>query len=114
MSKPPADPSRDRRPNRPTTDELAARIIVLEAMTMAALGAAIRFGRAAVPPEGVILILNSVKSAVRARMQQESERLSSGGKAEADRYLDYVLSEFSESLIPRKSDPGQQKDRDKD
>jgi hypothetical protein len=65
-----------------TNDELAARIVVLEAMTMASLGAAVRFGRAVLPPESVILILDEVKNAARLRIQQEG--LSSGGMAEAE------------------------------
>ena len=79
-------------------DELAARVIVLEAMTMASLGVAMRVGR--VTPENGIPVVDSVKNAVRFRLKQE--KLSPGGTAEADRYLNHLLSNFSGWLFPGK------------
>lgn len=85
-----------------TNDELAARIVVLESMVVAALGAAIRFGSAPLSAPQVVPILNAVKHTVRARLADDfDEKLSPEGEVEADRYLDHVLSQFSESIIPR-------------
>ncbi len=79
-------------------DELAARVIVLEAVTMASLGVAMRVGR--VTPENAVPVLDNVKKVVSLRLQQE--KLSPGGTAEADRYLDHLLSVFSGWLFPGK------------
>jgi hypothetical protein len=97
-----------------SNDDLAGRILVLEALAVAALGAALRFGRVVVAPEQAIEILNGVKSVVRNRIADPEEPISSAGEAEAYRYLDYVLSQFSESVIPKRRDQGPQRDGDKD
>ena len=88
-----------------TPDELAGRLIVLEAMAMVALGGAIRPITEAATPDKFVRILNGVKRAVQIRIQEEQEMgaLSLGGGAEAVHYLDVVLSMFSESLIPRQA-----------
>jgi hypothetical protein len=98
-----------------TNDELAARIVVLEALAVAALGVAIRFGQVPLPAEYVVSILDSVKGIVRFRLAGDfDEKLSPAGQVEASRYLEYVLSEFSESVIsPRKRDGGPKTDGDK-
>ena len=83
-----------------TVDDLAARIIVLEAMTMTAWGAAFRYGRDVITPELAIPILNTIKKSAGLRVQQEG--LSAAGQAEAARYTDFVLSEFSESVARKK------------
>ena len=84
-------------------DELAGRMLVLEAMAMVALGGAIRPITEAATPEKFVRVLNGVKRAVHIRIEEERESgaLSAGGGAEAIHYLDLVLSMFSESLIPR-------------
>jgi hypothetical protein len=84
-------------------DELAGRMIVLEAMAMAALGGAIRPITEAAAPDKFVRVLNGVKRAVQIRIQEEQDSgaLSPAGGAEAVHYLDLVLSMFSESLIPR-------------
>ena len=96
-----------------TNDELAGRILVLEAFAIAALGMTLRVGKA-IPPELVIPILDGVKKSAVARMTDEAERLSAAGEAEAHRYLDYLMSNFSEWLIPKPGNPWQQTKRDKD
>ena len=85
-------------------DELAGRMIVLEAMAMVALGGAIRPINEAASPEKFVLVLNGVKRAVQIRVQQEQDygTLTDRGGAEAIRYLDLVLSMFSETLIPKR------------
>jgi len=87
-----------KRPAVRPKDELAARLIVLEAMTMASLGVAMRVGR--VTTGNAVPVLDNVKNAVRLRLKQE--KLSPEGTAEADRYLHHLLREFSEWLFPRK------------
>jgi hypothetical protein len=93
-----------------SNDELAGRILVLEALAVAALGAALRFGRAVVPPEQSIEILNLVKGVVRNRIADPEELISASGEAEAYRYLDHVLSNFSEQVVPKRRDPKPQTD----
>jgi hypothetical protein len=88
-----------------SNNELAGRILVLEALVVAALGAAFRFGRAVVPPEQSIEILNLVKGAVRNRIADPAEPISAAGEAEAYHYLDHVLSNFSEQVVPKRRDP---------
>jgi hypothetical protein len=96
-------------------DELGARILVLEAFAMAALGMSLRVGKS-IPPEQVIGILDGAKKAVVARMADKAETLSAAGEAEAHRYLDFLMSHFSEWLIPKPKPPDQEPrtERDKD
>ena len=86
----------------PTSDELQGRIIVLEAMVMASLGLAARQS-ANFSVEMIIELLNGVKSAIGAHLIQEG--VSQDGIAEAQRYLDEVLSQFSESLLLGRGPP---------
>jgi hypothetical protein len=87
-----------RRP--PTIDELEGRIIVLEAMVMAAIGLAAK-RPTNFSPELIIEMLNGVKSAIGSRLIQEG--VAQDGIAEAQRYVDEVLSQFWESLKPKQS-----------
>jgi hypothetical protein len=84
----------------PTTNELEGRIIVLEAMVMAALGLAAR-RPTNLSAELIIEMLNNVKSAIGSRLIQEG--IAQDGIAEAQRYVDEVLSQFWESMIPKRS-----------
>lgn len=100
--------------NSLSNDELAGRILVLEALAVAALGAAMRFGRAQLQPEPAIETLSLVKGVVRNRIADPEEPISRAGEIEAYRYLDYVLSQFSKSAIPKRRDQGPQKAPDTD
>jgi hypothetical protein len=93
---------------------LAGRIIALEALVVAALGVAVRFGRVTLTAERVIPILDGVKATVRNRIADPDEPLSAAGEKEAHRYLDHILSNFSQSVIPKKDGQGPQKSRDRD
>jgi hypothetical protein len=84
----------------PTTDELQGRIIVLEAMVMAALGLAAK-RPTNLSAELIIEMLNTVKSAIGGRLIQEG--VAQDGIAEAQRYVDEVLAQFWESLKPNRS-----------
>jgi hypothetical protein len=90
----------------PTTDELQGRIIVLEAMVMAALGLAAR-RPTNLSAELIIEMLNNVKSAIGGRLIEEG--VAQDGIAEAQRYVDEVLAQFWESLKPNRA-PEQPKD----
>jgi hypothetical protein len=79
----------------PTTDELHGRIIVLEAMVMAALGLAAK-RPTTLSAELIIEMLNNVKSAIGCRLIQEG--VAQDGIAEARRYVDEVLAQFWASL----------------
>jgi hypothetical protein len=81
--------------NSPTIEELQGRIIVLEAMVMAALGLAAR-RPANFSPDLIIEMLNGVKSAIGGRLIREGVPQES--IAEAQLFVDEVLSQFSESL----------------
>jgi hypothetical protein len=84
----------------PTTDELQGRIIVLEAMVMAALGLAAR-RPTNLSAELIIEMLNNVKSAIGGRLIEEG--VAQDGIAEAQRYVDEVLAQFWESLKPNRA-----------
>jgi hypothetical protein len=79
----------------PTTNELQGRIIVLEAMVMAALGLAAK-RPTNLSAELIIEMLNNVKSAIGSRLIQEG--VAQDGIAEAQRYVDEVLAQFWASL----------------
>jgi hypothetical protein len=81
-----------------TINELEGRIIVLEAMVMAALGLAPR-RPTNLSAELIIEMLNNVKSAIGSRLIREG--VAQDGIAEAQRYVDEVLSQFWESLKPK-------------
>jgi hypothetical protein len=80
----------------PTNNELVGRIIVLEAMVMAAIGLAAR-RPTNLSAELIIEMLNGVKSAIGGRLIQEG--IAQDGVAEAQRYVDEVLSQFSQNLM---------------
>jgi hypothetical protein len=82
----------------PTIDELEGRIIALEALVMAALGLAAR--PTSLSTELIIEMLKGVKSAIGGRLIQEG--IAQDGIAEAQRYVDDVLAQFSESLSPKR------------
>jgi hypothetical protein len=84
----------------PTTDELQGRIIILEAMVMAALGLAAR-RPTNLSAELIIEMLNNVKSAIGGRLIEEG--VAQDGIAEAQRYVDEVLAQFWESLKPNRA-----------
>ena len=88
----------DRR-KAPTNDELVGRIIVLEAMVMASLGLAAK-GPTNLSAEMIVEMLNGVKSAIGGRLIQEG--VAPDGIAEAQRYVDDVLLQFSQSLSPKR------------
>jgi hypothetical protein len=83
----------------PTNDELVGRIIVLEAMVMAAIGLAAR-RPTNLSAELIIEMLNGVKSAIGGRLIQEG--IAQDGVAEAQHYVDEVLSQFWQNLIPKR------------
>jgi hypothetical protein len=85
----------------PTIAELEGRIIALEALVMAALGLAAR--PTSLSTELIVEMLNGVKAAIGGRLIQEG--VASDGIAEAHRYVDEVLSQFSESLNPKPGPP---------
>ena len=64
---------------------------------------ALRYGRFDYAPEQVIKLLDTVKKTVLGRVEQG--KLTPKGNAEGERYLDYLLSEYSEHLIPKKDGP---------
>ena len=84
----------------PTTDELQGRIIVLEAMVMAALGLAAK-RPTTLSAELIIEMLNGVKCAIGGRLIKEG--VAQDCIAEAQRYIDEVLAQFWQSLKPKLS-----------
>jgi hypothetical protein len=97
-----------------SNDELAGRILALESLVVAALGIAIRYGRTPFFAEQVIPVLDSVKKTVRNRIADPDEKISAAGEAETYRYLDHILSNFSESVIPKRPDQEPKRNPDKD
>ena len=87
----------DRRKS-PTIDELQGRIIVLEALVMAAFGLAAK-RPANFSSDLIIEMLNSVKSSIGGRLIREGVPQES--IAEAQLFVDEVMSQFSENLLPR-------------
>jgi hypothetical protein len=81
-----------------TNDELTARIQVVEAFAVAALLAAIKWHKPAFGADHVVTTMDAIKRFVQARIAGSPEQLSAAGLAEADRYLDDVLSQFSEAV----------------
>ena len=79
----------------PTTDELQGRIIVVEAMVMAALGLAAK-RPTTLSAELIIEMLNNVKFAIGCRLIPEG--VAQDEIAEARRYVDEVLAQFWASL----------------
>ena len=84
----------------PTTDELEGRVIVLEAMVMAAVGLAAK-RPTNFSAELIIEMLSGVKCAIGGRLIKEG--VAQDGIAEAQRYVDEVLAQFWESLKPKLS-----------
>jgi hypothetical protein len=87
-----------------SNDELAGRVLVLEAFVMAAIAGYVRVGgpnASRLPAERIIPILNGVKGAVKNRMADEREQVSAACREEANQYLDYLTSHFSEEVIPK-------------
>jgi hypothetical protein len=89
-----------------TAKQLAGRVIVLEALVVAALGMIMRVGRRRLYAEDIIPVLEGAKQTIRRRIADPDEAISADGETEAYRYLDHVLSNFSEQVIPKK--PGQE------
>jgi hypothetical protein len=83
-----------------TTDELEGRVIVLEAMVMAAVGLAAK-RPANFSAELIMEMLNGVKCAIGGRLIREG--VAEDGIAEAQRYVDEVLAQFWEHLNPQRS-----------
>ena len=96
-----------------SSDEVAGRVLVLEALVVAALGLALR-PKTSTSPEFAVEVLNAVKGIVRSRIANPDERLSANGEREAYRYLDQVLSDFSEQVIAKRRDQEPKKEPDKD
>jgi hypothetical protein len=84
----------------PTTDQLEGRVIVLEAMVMAAVALAAK-GPTNFSPELIIEMLNGVKCAIGGRLIKEG--VAQDCIAEAQRYIDEVLAQFWQSLKPKLS-----------
>jgi hypothetical protein len=93
-----------------TNEELAGRILALEALAVTALGTAMLGHGLLSKPQKAVDLLNSAKGIVRRRAADPAERISQQGEAEAFAYLDHVLSNFSEQVIqsareaPKKAD----------
>jgi hypothetical protein len=87
---------------RKTNDQLEARIFVLESFAIAALAGYVRIagtGGTPLPAERIIKLLDSIKDSAQRRM--ELENISDAARADADLFLDMMMSEFSEHLIPK-------------
>lgn len=94
-----------------TNDELAARMIVLEAFSMGALGLAMQIVGVKLTKRQMINLTDGVKAAALGRLEQEA--ISRAGRVEGVAYLDELLSAFSEKFVPPGAGQSKRKGHDK-